>query len=125
MLQDNNPKLPSVTLDPTFTFSAHAVTVARKAIARLNVLRALSDTPFGHNKECLSATFKWLVRPLLDYAAPIVYPSYWSSSIQRLQLVQNRFLRLITGCHTTAAIDHLLSETKILPVEAHLRLLSP
>ena len=61
---------------------------------------------------------------LFSTGAPIVYPVYLSASIRRLQLVQNRSLRLITGCHTAAAIDHLHSETEILPVEAHLHLLS-
>ena len=122
--QQNNPKLLGVTLDPTFTFGAHAATVARKAGSRLNVLRALSDTTFGHDKECLTATFKSLVRPLLDYAAPIVYPNYSASSIRRLQLIQNKSLRLITGCHSAASVDHLHSETEVLPVRDHLHLLS-
>ena len=46
--QENNPKLLGVTFDPTFTFSAHASAIARKASSRLSVLRALSDTSFGH-----------------------------------------------------------------------------
>ena len=41
-----------------------------------------------------------------------------------LQLVQNRALRQITGCHTASAVDHLHREAGILPVEDHLRLLS-
>ena len=122
--QVNNPRLLGVTFDPTFTFSAHAANIARKASSRLNVIRALSDTSFGHDKECLTATFKSLVRPLLDYAAPIVFPNYSASSIRRLQIIQNRSLRLITGCHSASAIDHLHSETEILPVDQHLRLLS-
>ena len=56
--QENNPKLLGVTLDPTFIFSAHASAIARKAGSRLGVLRALSDTSFGHDKECLSLTYK-------------------------------------------------------------------
>ena len=90
----------------------------------VNVLRALSDTSFGHDKECLTATFKSIIRPLLDYGAPLVYPQYSQSSIRRLQLVQNKALRLITGCHTAASIDHLHQEAKVLPVEEHLLLLS-
>ena len=104
-----------------------AATIARRAGSRLNVLRALSDTSFGNNKECLTMTFKFLVRPLLDFAAPIVYPNYSASSIRRLQLIQNKSLCLITGCHSAvsaSSIDHLHSETLILPVESHLRLLS-
>ena len=42
----------------------------------------------------------------------------------RLQIVQNRSLRLITGCHSEAAVDHLHSETGVLPVDPYLRLLS-
>ena len=34
--QQNNPKLLGVTLDPTFTFGAHAATIARRAGSRLN-----------------------------------------------------------------------------------------
>ena len=120
--QANNTKLLGVTLDPTFTFSAHAAAIARKAGSRLNVLRALSDTAFGHDKECLTLTFKSLIRPFFDYAAPIVYPLYSQTSIRRLQLVQNRALRLVTGCHTASSVDHLHAEADILPVGDHLEL---
>ena len=65
-----------------------------------------------------------MTRPFFDYAAPVVYPNYSPTSIQRLQLVQNRCLRLIIGAHNAASTDHLHSETEILPVGRHLHLLS-
>ena len=46
------------------------------------------------------------------------------SFIRRLQLVQNRALSLVTGCHTASSIDHLHAETETLPVGDHLELLS-
>ena len=122
--QDNNPKLLGVTLDPTFTFSSHASAIARKAGSRLGVFRALSDTSFGHDKECLSLIFKSLIRPFFDYTAPIVYPLYSKTSIRRLQLVQNRALRLVTGCYMASSVDQLQAETEVLPVGDHLELLS-
>ena len=122
--QVNNPKLLGVTLDPTFTFSTHASAMARKAGSRLGVLRALSDSSFGQDKECLLLTYKAIIRPFFDFAAPIVYPLYSQSSILRLQLVQNRALRLVTGCHSASAVDHLHTETETLPVGDHLELLS-
>ena len=82
--QENNPKLLGFVLDPMFTFSAHAAAVARRASSRLNILRALSDTSFGHYKEFLTTTFKSFIRPLSDYGAPIIYSA---SSIRRLQMV--------------------------------------
>ena len=122
--QENNPKLLGVTLDPTFTFSAHASAIARKASQRVNVVRALADSSFGHDKECLTISWKSIVQPFFNYAAPIVFPHYSQASHKRLQLIQNRGLRLITGCHSAASIDHLHQEAKILPVEKHLQLLS-
>ena len=74
--QVNNSKLLGIMLDPMFIFSAHSAAIARKASSRLNVLRAMSSTSFGHDKECLSITFKSLIRPFFDYAAPVVFPQY-------------------------------------------------
>ena len=122
--QENNAKLLGVILDPTFTFSAHSAAIARKAGQRLNVIRALADSVFGHDKDCLAISFKALVQPFFDYAAAIVYPLYSDASLNRLQLVQNRGLRLITGCHSASSTDHLHREAKILPVEKHLKLLA-
>ena len=98
--------------------------VATKAARRLKLLRALSDSEFGKDKECLVSTFKSYIRPLFDYAAPIVYPNLSASSIQRLQKIQNHALRLITGCHTATAIDHLHDECEVLRVGDHMELLS-
>ena len=61
---------------------------------------------------------------MFDYAAPIVYPNFSATSISRLQKVQNRALRLALGCHIAASVDHLHTEAVVLPVEAHLKLLS-
>ena len=122
--QANNPKLLGVTFDPFFTFCAHAEITARKASRRLNVIRALADTNFGHDKECLVATFKGIIRPFFDYAAPLVYPVYSPASFRRLQLVQNKALRLVMGAHAAASQTHIHDETQTLPVQQHLRLLA-
>ena len=119
-----NPKLLGVVLDPMLTFNAHAASVAKKCASRLNLLRALSDTSFGHDKEVLLSTYKTYIRSVIDYGAPIVYPNYSASSVNRLQRVQNRALRLALGCHAMASVDHLHAEASELPAEDHQRLLS-
>ena len=121
---DKNPKLLGVTFDPTFSFSAHAAAIARKAAQRINLLRALSNSSFGKDKECLLATYKMYIRSLFDYAAPLVFPYYSNTSILKLQRVQSRCLRLVLGCHSNSSVDHLHDEAKELPVEEHLRLLA-
>ena len=119
-----HPKLLGVTFDPSLTFSAHAAGMARKARGRIKLLSALANSEWGKDKECLVATFRAFIRPILDYRAPIVFPNLSPSSIHRLQLVQNRCLRLCTGCHSATAVSHLHSEAEVLPVEEHLHLLS-
>ena len=119
-----NPKLLGVQLDPLFTFSVHASTIAKRASSRLNIVRALSDTSFGKDKECLLLTYKSFIRSLFDFAAPVVYPLYSHTSIEKLQKVQNKAFRLATGCHKAASVDHLHAEVEELPVSEHLHLIS-
>ena len=121
---DKNPRLLGVLLDPLFTFSAHAAAIARKSSSSLNLMRAISDTHFGKDKDCLSLMHKCFIRSVFNYAAPIVYPLYSPSSIAKLQNVQNKSLRLVTGCHLKTSIDHLHAEAQELPVDDHLLLLS-
>ena len=122
--QENKPKLLGVTFDPTLSFSAHAMAMVRKSSPRINVIRAVANSTFGCDKECLTATYKAILRPFFDYAAPIVFPFYSQASLNRLQLVQNRALRLVTGAHKLSSVEHLHAETLILPVEPHQLLLT-
>ena len=117
-------RMLGVTLDPSFTFSAHAIATAKRAGSRLNILRALSNSSFGKDKDCLVATYKAFIRPIIDYAAPIVYPQYSAASLKRLQIIQNKSLRLATGCHMSAPAAHVHYETHMLTVDPCLRLFS-
>ena len=75
-------------------------------------------------RRSLLATYKMFIRSLFDYGAPLVFPNYSKTSITWLQRIQNRGLRPVLGCRTTSSVDHLHDESKELPVEEHLCLLS-
>jgi hypothetical protein len=77
----------------------------------------------GKNIKTFIATYKMLVRPVLEYLAPIWFPNASASTIRKLQAVQNKCQRLATGCHQKSSIDHLHQETKILKLEQYLQLL--
>ena len=115
------PRLLGIIFDPLHTFFHHAASIARLASSRLNIMRVLADSSFGKDKECLLMTFKMFVESLFDYGAPIVYSF---ASIERLQKVQNKALRLALRCHAAASVDHLHAEVGELPVGFHLLLLS-
>ena len=50
-----NPTVLGVTLDPLITFRKHINTINTKAKRRLNVLRALTHTNYGHSKEHITS----------------------------------------------------------------------
>ena len=117
------PTVLGVKFDPHFTFAHHAKAVATKARSRLALLKATAGSTWKASKETLLTTFKGLIKSVLNYAAPIWAPNTSPSSFQRLQIVQNAALRVVTGCHVATPINHLHSEVWELPVEPHAHML--
>ena len=99
------------------------IDIAIRASSRLKILKALAHTSWGHQKETLLTTYKSIIQPIINYAAPIWYPNASVSSIRKLQNIQNAALRIVTGCHKKSPVQHLHTETKMLPVDKHLDLL--
>jgi hypothetical protein len=120
---DITPRYLGSDMDVLFTSAKNAGSAKTKASKGYQVIKALSGTSWGKNKETLIATYKALVRPSLEFNAPIWYPNASPTSIKKLQITQNNALRLITGCHKKSSIDHLHQETKILKVKNHLDLI--
>ena len=120
---ERNPTILGVTFDPTLTFCAHVDKIAKRAQKRLSLLKALTGTTWGQQKETLITTFKATIRSLFTYASPIWSIHASTSSISKLQRIQNSALRIATGSVKASAVDHLHAEAKMLPVHTHLSLL--
>ena len=119
-----NPKILGVTLDPHFTFGPHAKKVVDKMGSRLKVLKALAGMDWGGEPEVMLQTYKSLAASIPDFAAPIYSSNLKPTHLQKLQTMQNNCLRVVTGCHAAALMEHLHRETQTLPVNDHLQLLS-
>ena len=89
----------------------------------ISLLKALGGTSFGFDKETLLRTYNVINVPSYSTNAPITVPNTKPTHIQNLQLLQNKAMRLITGCHQAASIDHLHNETSLLPVGPRLDML--
>ena len=98
--------------------------MANRVIKRNNVLKALAGTNWGQQEETLLVTYKALGKSIANYAAPVWSINASESNIGKIQHTQNKALRIITGSHKMSSIDHIHSETKMLQVEDHLKLLS-
>ena len=117
-----HPKVLGLTLDPKFTYSTHIHTISVQAHKPLQIIKALTATGWGKQKETLMATYKAVMRPALEYASSVWSPIASSTSINKLQVMQNAALRTATGCTQDTNIQHLHDETLTLPIHEHLQL---
>ena len=117
-----HPKVLGLTLDPKLTYNAHIQNIATHAQKPLQVIKALTSTTWGKQKETLVTTYKAVMRPTLEYASSIWSPMASPTSINKLQVMQNAALRACTGCTHDTNIQHLHDETNILPIQKHLQL---
>ena len=53
------------------------------------------------------ATYKAVMRPALEYAYSVWSPIASSTSINKLQVMQNTALRTATGCTQDTTIQHM------------------
>src|SRR3989441_6816734 len=117
-----NPKIVGLKLDPSFNFGDHSKITKEKADSSIRILKALTSTSWGKQKETLLATYKTLILPVIEYASTIWSPIISDTNLQKLQTTQNNALRVITGCTSDTNTQHLHQETKILPLSNHLKL---
>ena len=117
-----HPKILGLTLDPKLTYSTHIHNISVQAHKPLQIIKALTATGWGKQKETLMATYKAVMRPALEYASSVWSPIASSTSINKLQVMQNAALRTATGCTQDTNIQHLHDETLTLPIHDHLQL---
>ena len=117
---DKHPKILGVVFDPHLTFNSHINYTAERAASRLRILKALTGTTWGQQKETLLLTYGALIRSIILYAAPVWYPN--AGSVQKLQIIQNSALRIASGCHGAASAEDLHRECKMLTVSHSLTL---
>jgi hypothetical protein len=111
-----SPKILGVTFDTMFCFHKHILEIVAKATKRINLIKALSGSSWGQDKETLLLTFKALVESVFNYTAAIWFLNCKPSNIAKLETIQNEAMRLITGCHKASSIKNLHAECKLLPV---------
>jgi ribonuclease HI len=119
----NNQPLPwveshkflGVYLDPKLSFQKHINNIVGNASKGLNVLRSLAGVHWGADPQILSMLYKSLIRSHFDYSS-LAYMSANSSVLRKLDIIQNKALRIITGAMCSTPIHVMQSETCIPPL---------
>ena len=92
-------KFLGITFDRELTWGPHIDNVKGRCNKRLNLLRMLAGTRWGASKRLLLIVYKALIRSIIDYAS-VAYDTAAQSVKNRLDVVQNKALRICCGAMT-------------------------
>ena len=63
-----NPRILGVTFDPLFTFTPYITDTAARASGRLQVMKAITGTAWGQDKQTVLLKFKAILKPILSFS---------------------------------------------------------
>ena len=104
------PKILGVHMDNSLSFNKHSSHVAERVSGRNNILKALTGTSWGQQKETLLMTYKAVGRSIINYAAPVWSTNLRNTNHRNIQYTQNEGLMISTGGHKMSSVDHLHAE---------------
>ena len=112
-----------LTLDPKLTYSTHIHNISAQAHKPLQIIKALTATGWGKQKETLMATYKAVMRTG-SLSMPLLYVRllHLRPALTKYMSIQNAALRTATGCTQDTNMQHLHDETLTLPIHEHLQL---
>lgn len=103
-------KYLGVTLDKKLTFRKHILTSCDKAVKSFRALWPLLNRRSLLNHKNKNLLYKCVIRPILSFASPIWYRAA-KSHLKRLQIVQNKCLKMINCKHWRYSTATLHEET--------------
>ena len=89
---NRTPKILGCHAGHPLLLRPYARDCAERAPRALNVMKALAVSNWGFTTETLVATYKAIVRPILNYAAPIWCTKLSSSHLDKSDVVKNKVL---------------------------------
>jgi ribonuclease HI len=107
------PKMLGVVLDTTLSFGEQVKEVTRQATEKLKLMSALAHTEWGWRKRDLMKIYLTFIRSRLDYGAAAWQPWLSETSIEKLDVVQNKAMRIASGQMSRAPVDALRFETGV------------
>lgn len=102
-----------ITVDNKLTFEKHINNISKKCIKSLNLLRCLAGVSWGADPVILDLLYKSLIRSQFDYSSAVYIDSVHA---HKLDKIQNKALRIISGAMCSTPIRALEVETKVMPL---------
>ena len=111
------PRLLGTTLDKSLTFETHTTNVSKSASKACSMISALAHSNYGWRKPYLVTVYHSMVKSKMDFAGPA-----WQGNtchIDKLEVVQNKALRLITGQFKDSPLEALRAESGVPSFQTH------
>ncbi|KAJ0169486.1 hypothetical protein K1T71_015073 [Dendrolimus kikuchii] len=119
----NSVKFLGVFLDAKLSGLPHLNYICAKTEKNTNVIRALSGVRWGSHPYCQKLLYNAIIRSHFDYACFILEPCS-KSALMKLERIQAKCLRIITGAMKSSPINALQVECVDPPLALRRQLLS-
>ena len=114
-----SPKFLGVHMDRTLSFQQHVTEVTKKVSERCKILASLAGKQWGWRKENLRRVYIATQRSVLDYAAAAWQPWLSATQLNKLEVAQNKALRLVTGQYSSTPTEALRIEAEVESYKTH------
>ena len=112
-------KVLGMVLDsPKLSWRDHLVYLVSDCQRRLDLMKILSSPVWGASLKILRQHYIAYIRSKIDYGS-ILYHSSHSPLLNKLEVIQNTAMRLMTGARKTSPILSLQIESHIPPLKLH------
>ena len=116
---EHTSKILGVIMQPYLSFHKHCNYVTDMIDKINNMLKALSGSSWGQDMETLLLKYNALGKSIASYAAPVWSTNSSDSSFKKIYTAKNVALRMASGAHKMASIDHLHKKSLTLKVRDH------
>jgi len=120
---NSSVKYLGLTLDVRLTWQPHISSKLQQAYQRLSMLYPILNKKSPIQKKCSLLIYKQILRPILTYACP-VWGKCATSHISKIQIFQNKVLRIIANAPWFIRNVNLHKDLQIQDIEDHIKALS-
>ena len=101
---------------PSLTYNNHIKKLQLDIRKRIDMMKCLSSTNWGASQKVLKMFYQAYVRGKMDYGS-VLYDTAAQSHLKKLDVLQNKALRLISGGRRSSPITSLEATTSIPPLK--------
>ena len=116
-------KFLGMVFDQSLSWNKHIEYINNRCQKRINILKLLTGSKWGTDKETMVLLYKNLIRSIIDYGS-IVYQSACKTTLKKLDVIQSQALRLCCGALRCTPVQALEVDCGILPLNLRRKLLS-